>query len=96
MYFHGAFGDVSKGTDIQMSCLLFYYYSRGDLYTLVLRNEPYQRKAAFRLISDLFAALKHIHGLGVIHRDVNSENTLVGDEGHIVLSDFGCTVSLTE
>jgi serine/threonine protein kinase len=39
--------------------------------------------------SELLLALQHLHGLGVIYRDLKPENCLLGSDGHILLTDFG-------
>lgn len=44
---------------------------------------------AERLASDLLSALAHIHGAGVIHRDVKPGNVLIDRDGTARLSDFG-------
>ena len=42
-----------------------------------------------RYAEDVVLALRHIHGLGVVHRDVKPDNLLLGADGRCVLSDFG-------
>jgi serine/threonine protein kinase len=38
-------------------------------------------------------ALDHLHGLGIIHRDIRLENVMLKD-GHVVLGDFGLALRL--
>jgi serine/threonine protein kinase len=47
-----------------------------------------------RLARELLGALAHIHGAGIVHRDVKPQNVLIGPDGSAKLIDFG--IALTE
>lgn len=44
---------------------------------------------AVAIVVEVCDALAAAHAVGVIHRDVKPENILLGDDGRIVLTDFG-------
>lgn len=58
----------------------------GAFHDVLDLREP--RNAA-RAIVELLDALDHVHGLGIVHRDVKPENILLTREGRVRLVDFG-------
>lgn len=53
---------------------------------------PLPAREAARLGMEVARALNHVHGAGVIHRDVKPANILVEAGGRIVLADFGLAI----
>ena len=49
---------------------------------------------ARRLLAGLMSGIKHIHALGVVHRDVKPENILLNN-GTPILADFGWAARMT-
>lgn len=58
----------------------------GTFHDVLDLREP---RNAVRAIVELLDALEHVHGLGIVHRDVKPENILLTREGRVRLVDFG-------
>ena len=61
------------------------YYEKGSLeeFSYVSENQ------CVKVLLDLLSGLRHLHGRGVVHRDVKLANLLVDDAFNIVIADFG-------
>jgi serine/threonine protein kinase len=46
-----------------------------------------------RLARELLGALAHIHGAGIVHRDIKSQNVLIAPDGNTKLIDFGIALA---
>ncbi len=46
-------------------------------------------EAAAWLLREVLRALEHAHAQGVVHRDLKPANILIGDDGRVLVSDFG-------
>lgn len=66
--------------------LVMEYVEGGDLAALLRDGEP---PPVEQLAAELLSALRHIHGAGVLHRDIKPQNVLVDRHGHARLTDFG-------
>lgn len=63
----------------------------GELFTLITSNpdiKDREGKASF-YAAEIVLALEYMHEAGVMHRDLKSENVMIGANGHAKLTDFG-------
>ncbi|ELP88017.1 serine/threonine protein kinase, putative, partial [Entamoeba invadens IP1] len=68
------------------------YLGGGDMMSLLIKEDIFPEDMARFYIAELFVALDSIHKLSYIHRDIKPDNILIGNDGHIKLTDFGlCT-----
>jgi serine/threonine protein kinase len=77
--------DLHNGTPY----LVLDYASQGSLR----QKHPFGTKLPLSLINtyvtQIASALEYAHNCKLIHRDVKPENLLLGDQGQILLTDFG-------
>lgn len=64
-------------------------YIKGDsLEKLVKENGVLGKDYACRIMLDLCSALKAIHGINIIHRDISPDNIIIDNSGRARLLDF--------
>jgi tRNA A-37 threonylcarbamoyl transferase component Bud32/tetratricopeptide (TPR) repeat protein len=64
-----------------------------DLRTLI-DDRPVPLERAVAIARDVAAGLAEAHRLGIVHRDLKTENVLVTPAGHAKITDFGIAKSL--
>eukprot|EP00930_Biecheleria_cincta_P044664 TRINITY_DN30741_c0_g1_i1.p1 TRINITY_DN30741_c0_g1~~TRINITY_DN30741_c0_g1_i1.p1 ORF type:complete len:1031 (-),score=178.83 TRINITY_DN30741_c0_g1_i1:62-3154(-) len=70
--------------------------SRGDLYDFVHDSSPVPEETVGKIMSGLFSAINHVHGLRIVHRDVKPENVLLSEDAQPMLCDFGIAGSVDD
>ena len=65
------------------------YASRGQLYTLLKKNNKLDQKMTAQFIRETISAVKYLHEHNIIHRDIKPENILLDANYRVKLSDFG-------
>lgn len=65
------------------------YLSGGTLADYVKREGPLSLRVAQSYLRQIADALDYAHKCGCVHCDVKPANILIGDDGQVVLSDFG-------
>jgi hypothetical protein len=69
----------------------------GGSLTEVLEHCPDIEVPQIALVlRDSLRAIEYLHSLDIIHRDIKSDNILIGVDGSIRLTDFGYAAQLTE
>ncbi|KAL5744366.1 hypothetical protein ACOSQ2_027482 [Xanthoceras sorbifolium] len=69
--------------------LVMEYLNGGDLYSLLRNLGCLDEDMARIYIAEVVLALEYLHSMNVIHRDLKPDNLLIGQDGHIKLTDFG-------
>ncbi|WUB80315.1 serine/threonine protein kinase [Streptomyces platensis] len=83
--------------DAGMPCIVMEYVpstTLGDAIKEAARiDSSVEPREAARIGRGMVAALRAAHSAGVLHRDVKPGNVLLGEDGRVVLTDFGIAVA---
>jgi len=71
-------------------CIAMEYVYESEPLSRVIMSSGGSPKLALQVLWQLASALALMHQRGLVHRDVWSENVLLGKTGHVVLVDLGC------
>ncbi|XVF09682.1 hypothetical protein REPUB_Repub07fG0115900 [Reevesia pubescens] len=69
--------------------LVMEYLNGGDLFSLLRNLGCLDEDMGCVYIAEVVLALEYLHSLNVIHRDLKPDNLLIGQDGHVKLTDFG-------
>src|SRR3954470_8751481 len=75
--------------DEGLPAIVMEYVPSTTLADLIRTHGPLPPEEAAKIGLGVLAALRAAHRAGVLHRDVKPANVLLGDDGRVVLTDFG-------
>src|SRR3954454_1045966 len=75
-------------TDADPWIVMEYVPSRS-LQDILAQDGPFNATRAAEIGLGVLGALRAAHRAGVVHRDVKPGNVLIGEDGRVVLTDFG-------
>jgi eukaryotic-like serine/threonine-protein kinase len=64
-------------------------YVRGESLGVRLRRGTVEHREAARIGLAVLGALRAAHAAGMVHRDLKPANVLLGEDGRVLLTDFG-------
>lgn len=70
-------------------------YCPCDVLEYINQFGALSTRAALIFVAELAVAVEHLHRSGSIHRDIKADNILISSSGHVRLSDFGSSKTVT-
>ncbi|XP_050086601.1 testis-specific serine/threonine-protein kinase 3 [Anopheles aquasalis] len=69
--------------------IVMQYAERGSLLELLKKESKLDEGRAWRYFHQLISAVKYIHSIGIVHRDIKCENIVFDARDRLKLIDFG-------
>ncbi|XP_065174840.1 RAC-gamma serine/threonine-protein kinase-like [Sycon ciliatum] len=77
-------------------CFVMEYVNGGELFFHLSRERVFTEERTRFYGAEITLAIKYLHELGIVYRDLKLENLLLDSEGHIKITDFGlCKEEIT-
>ncbi|KAJ2141471.1 Protein kinase [Coemansia sp. RSA 678] len=71
-------------------------YMEGGALTDVIDNNKMNENQIATVCREVCRGLSHLHQQDIIHRDIKSDNVLLGEGGQVKITDFGFCAKLSE
>ncbi|KAJ1734865.1 Protein kinase [Coemansia biformis] len=71
-------------------------YMEGGALTDVIDNNKMNEQQIATVCREVCRGLSHLHERSIIHRDIKSDNILLGEDGQVKITDFGFCAKLSE
>ncbi|CAD5225303.1 unnamed protein product [Bursaphelenchus okinawaensis] len=68
---------------------VFEYYHGGTMLDMILKKNKIPENQSAVIFRQLIEALRYLHEMNIVHRDVKLENILFDNFGNVKLADFG-------
>ena len=90
----GSLANILSAEAVEGDTISLEEFVDGSLLSEILKRTLLTSAQACAILREVCAALKAVHRLGFIHRDVKSENILLTDEGRVVLLDLDAAAQI--
>lgn len=71
------------------------FVNGGSLFELLMPGPVLDENVVLIIAKEILLALNYLHNQGKIHRDLKSQNILLGSKGEVKLTDFGVSTQLS-
>lgn len=86
-------GKDHKDSDSELPRIVTCYYKNGSLnqhlQAVAAKGQTLPLDVLIRFSHDIIQGMIHLHALDIMHLDLKASNVYIGDDGKLVLGDFG-------